>query len=93
MKVTSIMADDNVNQPHEAHAALFSMSGRYLISADSTPDQLMNDTSCILNSAIAVLEGAYERLDGEMYAALYLIQQAKGMHDEAHAKLIRTSAI
>ena len=87
------MADNTVNQPHEAHAALFSMSGRYLVSADSTPEQLMNDSSCLLGSAISVLEGAHERLDGAMYAALYLMQQAKGMHDEAHSKLIRTKAI
>ena len=87
------MADNTVIQSHEAHAELFSMSAKYLVSADSTPDQLMNDTSCILDSAIAVLEGAHERLDGEMWAALYLMRQAKGMHDEAHAKLIRTSAI
>ena len=87
------MTDNTVNQPNEAHAELFSMEARYLVSADSTPAQLMNDTSCILGSAIAVLESAHERLDGKMYAALYLMQQAKGMHDEAHLKLIRSSAI
>lgn len=87
------MADNTVIQSHEAHAELFSMEATYLVSPDSTADQLMNDSSNILDSAIAVLENACERLNGEMYAALYLMKQAKGMHDEAHSRLIRAGAI
>lgn len=87
------MADITLNQPHMRHAELFSMEATYLICPDSTADQLMNDASSLLGGAIAVLEGAFERLDGQMYAALHLMQQAKGMHDEAHSKLISAGHI
>lgn len=87
------MAEETVNQQPEGRAELFSMEATYLISPDSTADQLMNDTSNILHCAIAVLEGAFEKLDGEIYAALHLIKQAKGMHDEAHSKLIHAGHV
>ena len=87
------MAENTLNQPHTKHAELFSMEATYLISPDSTVDQLMNDASSMLNGAIAVLESAFEKLDGEIYAALHLIKQAKGMHDEAHSKLVHAGHV
>lgn len=85
------MANETVNQP--APADLFTMSAKYLIGADCTPGQLMNDASCLMESALGVLGDGHNKLSSGQWAAVYLMQQAKGMHDQAHSILIRLGAI
>jgi hypothetical protein len=85
------MANENVTQP--VPAELFTMDGTYLIGADCTPGQLMNDSSCFMASALGVLEEKTGDLSNGQWAALYLLRQAKGMHDQAQSMLIQSGAI
>lgn len=85
------MANETVNQ--SAGTAFFAMDARYLVCPESTAGQLMMDSLNFLDSAIAVMETAFESMDPRMYGALYLIQQAKGMQGEAHSILCEAGAI
>jgi len=68
-----------------ARAALpfFELGGQYQIAADSAPDRLFDDGSCLLSTAIGVLEEMPER-DKQppiYWAALYLLKMAKAAYD------------
>ncbi len=85
------MATETVNQT--APPELFSMEARYLIAPGSTASQLMTDSSCMMASALGVLEEAFHGLTDCQWAAVYLLKQAKGMHDHAHGILIESGVI
>jgi hypothetical protein len=85
------MANENVNQP--APAELFTMSAKYLICPNGTPGQLLNDASCLLDSALGVLMENHNELTSWQWASVYLLQQAKSMHDRAQSMLIQAGAI
>jgi hypothetical protein len=84
------MATETINPPA---TELFSLSARYLICPDSKPGELMNDASCLMASAIGVLDDGHEELSSAQWAALYLLRQAKAMYDEAQSALIKNGAI
>jgi hypothetical protein len=66
--------------------------GTYQISQDTTADQLMHDCTDLLDSAIDVLSKNTDTMDGSMFAAYFLLQQAKGMHDSAHT-MVKAQAV
>lgn len=68
-------------------AEFFSLNATYLVAPDSTPGQLMNDTACLLDSAIDVLAQCAESIGGQGWAALYLIRQAQASSSAAHSML------
>jgi hypothetical protein len=84
------MAIQNVSQQQEAE--FFKLGGRYLISAESTPEGLLNDSNCMMASALGVLDNEFESLSNSQWAALYLFQQAKAMQDQAIAVLTKRGA-
>lgn len=68
-------------------AEFFRLDGQYLIAPGTTIEDLMNDASCLLSSAIAVLDEGCQDLDARQYATLYLLKQSKALHDEAFKKM------
>ncbi len=85
------MANANVNQA--AMPEFFTMGGKYLIGAESSASDLLNDAGCLMVSALGVLEDMHEELSNSQWAAFYLLQQAKGMYDQAQSKLLKSGAL
>lgn len=72
-------------------AEFFRLDGQYLIAPGTTKEALMNDASCLLSSAIAVLDYGCQDLNETQYACLYLLKQAKALHDEAFSTMQQES--
>lgn len=69
-------------------AKFFDLEGQYLIAPGTTTAALMNDSSNLMACAIAVLDQSYQDLNECQHAALYLMQQAKALHDEAISNML-----
>lgn len=85
------MANETVAEPKAE--SFFSLNAEYLIDASSTPGQLLNDVSCLLDSAISVFEEFVEETGGKGWAAMYLMRQAKASHDAAHSLLNKAGVV
>jgi hypothetical protein len=85
------MSDVNVTQPEVTE--FFSLGAKYLIAPGSKPDDLLNDAGDLMDSAIEVLNSQMNELNGVMYAALYLMQQAKSVQAEAHQLLFKAGVV
>ncbi len=88
------MAENNQPKSNAGEPdVLFTLDAKYLVAPNSTADELINDSIQVMDSAIAIVDSEWERLDAKMYGAMFLMKQAQGMQVAALSCLIRAGAI
>ena len=61
----------------------FSLSGKYLIAADASAADLVNDVACLLGCALDILDDErFEHRSEAEWGAIYLLRQARALHNE-----------
>ena len=67
----------------------FKLNAKYQVAPGNDADSLMNDATCFLSTAIGILEPKMgeEIDDHDMWACLYMMQQAYAAYNAAHAMI------